>query len=59
MLNPYLEFDLGMDYDELCQKIHIKGSVVAKGLAETNSLDYFDSSYCVIDPTNVNMKVEF
>ena len=23
-----------MDYDELCQKIHIKGSVVAKGLAE-------------------------
>ena len=29
-----VEFDLGMDYDELCQKIHIKGSVVAKGLAE-------------------------
>ena len=29
-----VEFDLGMDYDELCKKIHIKGSVVARGLAE-------------------------
>lgn len=26
---------------------------------ETNSLDCFDDSYCVVDPTNVNMKVEF
>lgn len=26
---------------------------------ETNSLDYFDNSYCVTDPKSVNMKVEF
>lgn len=33
-VNDEVEFDLGADLDEMCKKVHVKGKIIAKGLAD-------------------------
>ncbi|MEG0960814.1 MAG: M81 family metallopeptidase [Erysipelotrichaceae bacterium] len=33
-VGEHVEFDLGTDFDELCKKVHVKGTIVARGLAD-------------------------